>query len=487
MKPYVIVIMISVVVALIWVGKITKEKESQDELKTVLCKTPPLGWNSFQSYNCNIYEEVALNEIDAFIEKFAPHGYEYFVIDNGWFTSPNSIKFENYLVPTEKKCTPDKVSVDEYGIVQPSELFFPNGLKPLIDKLHANGLKFGVHLMRGIPRVAVEKDLPIKDTKYTAKDIVSTFEDCKWCTFMHGVDMTKPGAQEYYNSVMNQFAKWGIDFVKVDHVTHFPADIQGYAKAIEQCGRPMVLSLSAGKTSNIKYLDTYKKANMVRTTPDIWDNQESIERSFSSMRKWQGLEDKGFWPDLDMIPFGELWILNRAEVSGNSSNNANTEFMGNMHHWGTFTEAQKETFITQRAIAASPIIIGGSMISMDEHSYKLLTNKEMLACCKNGIHGKLVYENEDVELWCAPLANNDRFGFQEYVYHEGWFAIFNRTDKKQTVNIVKSFPKFLPNGKYNLKDVWGGQSFEEFTNAMKMNFDIESNGVVFIKYEKIDS
>ncbi len=461
------------------------KKAKQKIAKTVLAQTPPLGYNSYDSYNVNAYEAVMLKEIDAFIEKFAPVGYEYFVIDNGWFSTPKSTQFEGYLCPTAGS-GPQEVVVDEYGIVTPSQLFFPNGLKPMVDKLHAKGLKFGVHLMRGIPKLAVEKNLPIKGTKYTAKDIYTTNGDCGWCPYMHGVDMKKPGAQEFYNSVFKQFAEWGIDFVKVDDVTHFPAEIEGYVKAIENCGRPMVLSLSAGGDSNVKYLETYKKTNMVRTTKDIWDEQIALDRSFESMRKWQGLEQEGFWPDLDMIPFGELCILRRPELNKRPANKSEEEFMGKMHHWCKFTDPQKETFMTQRAIAASPIMIGGSMINMDEHSVKLLTHSEMLGCVKNGVHGKLILEKDSIELWCAPKANADRTGFQEYVYDEGWVAIFNRSNTLKNATIDGQFLRFLPAGNFNFKDVWGNQSVSNYKKGEKLSFEIEANGVVFLKYSKTE-
>jgi alpha-galactosidase len=463
----------------------TSAAQNKKATETILAKTPPLGWNSFDSYGITIYEEVAMKEIDAFIQKFAPHGYEYFVIDNGWFASPETKMHEGYMMATADKPSPKQVSIDAFGIPIPSPKFFPNGLKPLIDKLHAKGLKFGVHLMRGIPRIAVERNSPIKGTNYKAKDIFTTFDDCNWCTFMHGVDMTKPGSQEYYNSVFNQFAAWGIDFVKIDDVTNFPAEMEAYAKAIEQCGRPMMLSLSPGGDSNVKYLDSYKKTNMVRTTPDIWDEQLSLERSFASMRKWQGLEQTGFWPDLDMIPFGELCILRRAEVEERDTNKTLEEFMGQMHHWCKFTENQKETFITQRAISASPIMIGGSMISMDEHSTKLLTSPEMLACVKNGVHGKLIHEENNVELWNAPLTNKQRQGFQEYVYKAGWVAFFNRSDKKQTVDVSWKLSSFMPNGSYNLKDIWGNQSVTNYKKGDKLSIKIPENGVVFLKYSQV--
>ena len=476
----------SFVISILVVSLIASSSSSRSQ-STIrpLAQTPPLGWNSFDSYGITIYEEIAVKEIDAFIQKFAPHGYEYFVIDNGWFASPDVKMHEGYLMAVANSPNPAEVSVDEFGIPVPSKKLFPNGLKPMIDKLHAKGLKFGVHLMRGIPRIAVEKDLPIKGTKHTARDIYTTFNNCTWCVFMHGVDMSKSGSQEYYNSVFKQFAEWGIDFVKVDDVTHFAAEIEGYGKAIKNCGRPIVLSLSAGGTTNAKYLEVYRKANMVRTTPDIWDDQIALERSFESMRKWQGLEQPGFWPDLDMIPFGELCILRRAEVEERNPNKSLEEFMGKMHHWCRFTNAQKETFITQRAIAASPIMIGGSLISMDDHSCKLLTHPEMLACVKNGVHGKLFYVENQIELWSAPIANKERWGYQEYMFKEGWAAFFNRSDKAQTFDVKGRFLNFIQDGTYNLKDVWGMQSVDNYKKGNKLSLTIEPHGVVFFKYKQV--
>jgi hypothetical protein len=453
-----------------------------------LAATPPLGWNSFDSYSCSLYEERALMEADAFIEKFAPHGYEFFVIDNGWFSHPESVRKDGLLLSVTTHADPKDVEVNEYGIVQPSSLYFPNGFKALVDKLHAKNLKFGLHLMRGIPRVAVERDLPIKGTKYTARDIYTTVEDCGWCKYMHGVDMTKPGAQAFYNSVVDELASWGVDVIKVDHVTHKPAEIEAYAKAIAQCGRPIVLSLSAGGTSNVKYLNSYRKANMVRTTPDIWDKQESIDLSFGSMRKWQGLERAGFWPDLDMIPFGELCILNRQSVKKKKPGKTDAQFAGHLHHWCFFSEPQKETFITQRAIAASPIMVGGSMLNMDEHAMKLLTNPEMLSCVRNGVHGKLYYEEGAIEAWHAPAFNADEYGFVSFEKgKEGWVAIFNRSEEKQSVELSGNLAKVFNSGKYKLHNVWKNESHDSWAKNKPILFEIEPNGAVFLKYVQTES
>ena len=123
--------------------------------------------------------------------------------------------------------------------------------------------------------------------------------------------MTKPGAQAYYNAIIDTLASWGIDFIKVDDMVPYPQEIVAIAKAIEQSGHKMVYSLSPGDVHYRTHLTYYKRANMLRITGDIWDNPLSIEKSFSAWDKFQDMAGCGFWPDLDMIPFGRLDVVNQ--------------------------------------------------------------------------------------------------------------------------------------------------------------------------------
>ena len=182
----------------------------------------------------------------------------------------------------------------------------------MIERAHQQGVKFGVHIMRGIPRRAVELNLPVLDTKYTARDIADTTSICKWNPQNFGVDMNKPGAQEYYNSLYKKLADWGVDYVKVDDLVPYPKEIVAISKAIEDCGRPMVYSLSPGGNANLKDLPYYTTANIIRITSDIWDEPEAIDNGFNAWRMWQGKGRPGFWPDLDMIPFGQLQLMQPA-------------------------------------------------------------------------------------------------------------------------------------------------------------------------------
>ena len=446
-----------------------------------------MGWNSFDSYGCYIYEEIAMKELKVFKEKYKHLGYEYFVLDNGWFSEQETVLEDNYRLPLNTHTDPQNININEYGIVKPSNSYFPDGFDKLVDYCNKYDIKFGVHLMRGIPQKAVELDTPIKGTEYSARDIADTNATCSWCDYMFGVDMSKPGAQEYYNSVIEQFAKWGISFIKVDDVVHRPSEIEGYVRAIENVEKPIVLSLSPGGDPNKAYLSTYQKTNMLRITSDIWDKQEDILESFKAWKEWQGLENKEFYPDLDMIPFGELNLLKREtnQAGGNDL------FQGQGdHHFCHLSKEQKETFITQRAMAATPLMIGGSLQSMDEHSYNLLSNSDMIKCNQNGIMGKLVNRNNSLKIWLTPEQTQPEKYTQYQGANQGWIGIFNVSDKIKTFEITQDklglIKQWYPaTDRYLLRDIWQGGT-REIGPEDSFNIEIPSYGVTFYRFDKID-
>jgi len=264
---------------------------------------PPLGFNSFDSYLTYLSEDKARALIDVMAEKYRPSGYEYFVMDAGWARDVELYPGSMY----PKKVL--GVAMDEFGLVEPCKMYFPGGIKAVADHCHQKGLKFGVWIIRGIPREAVERNLPIKGTRYFARDIADTNSICSWNKENYGIDMTKPGAQEYYNALINKLAGWGVDFIKLDDVVPNPREIVAVAKAIEAGGRQITYSLSPGDVHHDTHLAYYQRANMLRITGDIWDNPLSIEKGFSAWEKFQGTERPGFWPDLDMIPFGRLTVV----------------------------------------------------------------------------------------------------------------------------------------------------------------------------------
>ena len=411
---------------------------------------PPLGFNNFDSYHGDLNEESTYALLDVMAEQYLPFGYEYFVIDGGWYTT----------MQPEKKSNPIQIY---FGVCEVKQNLFPNGIKVLTKYAHKKGLKFGVWLMRGISREAVKQNYKIPGTKYFSRDIADTNDICGWSRMNYGVDMTKPGAQEYYNTIIDTLAKWGIDFIKVDDLVPNPREIVAIADAIEKGNHKIIYSLSPGDVHHPAHLQYYKRANMLRISRDIWDNPESIEKGFASWDYFQKVSAPGFWPDLDMIPFGRLEITRKTARQSN------------------FTEDQMKTFITQRAMSASPLIIGGDLLTMDDYSKSLLTNRKMLACNQNGVMGVNVYRAGNLDVWLTPHKEDPK---------KGWIGIFNRTKTDRNVTLTKQDLGFIAfeesynltaaRQSYLLKDVW---SDEIIKINDKQTFKIPEEGVAFFSFE----
>lgn len=268
---------------------------------------PPLGWNSFDSYGVYLHEKAAMENLEAMGKHLQPYGYEYFVIDNGWF-GEYQLK-PGTLYPLEKHAS--DVRLNESGHVIASKTYFPGGLKPIIDRCHELGLKFGIHMMRGIPRKAYDMNLPIKGTSHKARDIADTNpkKNCSWCTYNYGVDMSRPGAQEWYDGLIQHLADMGVDMIKYDDIVPYPAEVEAVAKAIKKTGKPILLSLSPGGDVPPDATKSFQMAQMLRVTRDVWDHAHYIDDCFEAWNKWTGKESENFWIDMDMIPFGQLLMM----------------------------------------------------------------------------------------------------------------------------------------------------------------------------------
>jgi alpha-galactosidase len=435
--------------------------------RPALAPTPPLGFNSFDSYRSYLSEDKARALIDVMAEKYLPFGYDYFVMDAGWYR--NVELYPGSMHPRKRL----SMALDEYGLYEPCQTYFPSGIKTLAAYAHGKGLKFGVWLMRGIPRQAVEQNLPIKGTPYFARDIADTGNVCVWNEDNYGIDMSKPGAQAYYNALIDKLAGWGVDFIKVDDVVPNPLEIVAIAKAIADGGHAMLYSLSPGDVHHPAHLPYYRQANMLRITRDIWDNPLSLEKGFIAWEKFQGTERPGFWPDLDMIPFGRLDVLGTDDIPHLKADHRARQ--------SQFNRDQMKTFMAQRALAASPLIIGGDLLTMDDFSYSLLTNREMLACNQNGVMGVNVYRAGNIDVWLTPHQTDPRMG---------WIGIFNRSISDRKVTLTKQELGFVAfEASYNLtaarqsfqlKDVWSGATI---TIEDKHTFDLPAEGVAFLRFQ----
>jgi alpha-galactosidase len=262
---------------------------------------------------------------------------------------------------------------------------------------------------------------------------------------------------------LHLLAEWEVDFLKYDEIERFPRDIEAVAKAIQQCGRKIVHSISPGDWADTKLIDLYKRtSNLLRITGDVWDRQESIDKCFRRWEEFQDYGGDGFWLDLDMIPFGHLCVP-YPNLPGVKPPYTGYERMDN------FNPDQKQTFMTQRAMSASPLFMGGNLPATDDYSFELLTNKGMLECNQNGITGKLVNRQDGIDIWKTPKKGDA---------NAGWIGIFNRGKSSVEVRPGDVETGLDKTKKYTFHSIWENKPVGPDTNST-----INPNGVLFMKYE----
>lgn len=395
--------------------------------------TPPMGWNSWDCYGPAVNEEQLLANAEYMEKHLKFYGWKYVVCDIQW-SEPRAGQEGWDYIPFAP------LTLDEYGRQIPAENRFPSsaggkGFKPIADKIHDMGLLFGIHIMRGVPRLAVHRQLPVLGTDgITCDRIAHPNSVCKWNSDMYGVDYRKPGAQEYYDSIFALYASWGVDFVKVDDIANleeYPQNPYGAEKeiemirhAIDKSGRDMVLSLSPGPAVIEKAWHMRKFANMWRMTGDFWDNWKSLKAMFERCEVWQRQVSPGCWPDCDMLPFGHISIT--------------TDGKG---HWTYFTRDEQRTVMTLWCIFRSPLIMGGEMRDNDQWTLDLLTNEEVLRVLNHTSGGEQIYRTDEKVAWKSVDEDGSVYA-----------ALFNIGDEEAEVSVT--FEELELSGKKKLRDLW---------------------------------
>jgi hypothetical protein len=318
--------------------------------------------------------------------------------------------------------------MDDLGRLIPAENRFPSaaggaGFRPLADYVHGKGLRFGLHVMRGIPREAVHRDLPVDGGHTTAAQIADRHSKCRWLNHMYGLNMTAEGAQDYYNSIYALYAEWGVDFIKADDLTNLhvhpeldpglhqyaAAEIEAMSSAISTCGRPMVFSVSVGPTPLNRAEHVAEYANMWRVSADFWDRWPDLLEMFYYMRAWNRYVQPGSWPDADMIPFGRL------SKNGPSGPERDSRF----------TNDEKSALFSLWAMARSPLMLGGNLPEYDEHSLSLVTNVDLIAINQSSTGNRELYNDGETIIWGADLPDGR---------HP--VAVFNISDSPRVVSLA---------------------------------------------------
>lgn len=410
-------------------------------------KIPPMGWNSWDCYGSSVTEAEVKANTDYMASKLKPFGWEYIVVDIRWFVENDKAGGYNQTDP--------KYVIDEFGRYLPALNRFPSaangqGFKNLAKYIHSKGLKFGIHIMRGIPTLAVKEKMPIKGTKFTADQIYSTAMQCEWLKDNYTIDATKPGAQEYYDSIIELYASWGVDFIKVDDLSrpYHQGEIELIRKAIDKTGRPIVLSTSPGETPIAKAGHVQQHANMWRMVDDVWDTWPHITHLINVAQQWTPYIKPGTWPDCDMIPLGRIAI--RGERGGD--------------RLSRLTKDEQKVLMTFFSIFKSPLIFGGDMPSLDSFTTSLLTNKAVLKMHRESTDVKFLFNDKQK---VAVTSKNAKTG-QRYL------ALFNLSDKAEANEVSIKSGDLGMTKLSGVIDLWSGKAVQTDGKQLSANLQPHS-------------
>lgn len=396
-------------------------------------KIAPMGWNSWDCYGAAVTEKEVRQNAEFMASNLKQYGWEYVVVDIQWY-EPGATSHE--YRPFADLC------MDEYGRLLPAPNRFPSaadgkGFAPLAEYVHSLGLKFGIHIMRGIPRQAVHNNLPVMGTDKTARDAARFNSICAWNPDMYGIRENEIG-KAYYRSIFQLYAQWGVDFIKCDDICrelpHEEKELRILSEAVESCGRDMILSLSPGPAL-LEKAELYKQiANMWRITDDFWDEWELLHAMFERAEKWSIHAGAGHFPDADMLPIGPI----RQDIDKNNKT--------------AFTADEQITMMTLWSIMRSPLIIGGEMTGFDEFTVKLITNEGILRMHRNSRNARQIFRRDcEGNEYVAWTAGDSEGG--------AYLAVFNLGDEDGT--LVFDTEELELSGMTRMgTELWSGQTME---------------------------
>jgi alpha-galactosidase len=399
----------------------------------LLSATPPMGWNSWDSYGTTITELDFKANAQWLAEHLKSFGWQYVVVDMEWFVV-------NPIAEGNSKAS--QYSLDNHGRYTPAIGRFPSssnngGFKPLADYVHSLGLKFGIHILRGIPKQAVEENLSLEGSDFHAKDAADTSDTCPWNYDNYGLDASKAAAQAYYDSIARLYASWDVDYIKVDCISSRPYkgdEIRMLSTALRKTGRPIALSLSPGAAPIEKIDEMRQYANAWRISDDVWDLWHStvdypqgLGDQFPRIAKWAGFSQPGGWPDADMLPVG---------------------YLGPAPGWGKarqtrLTHDEQRTLLTLWSIFRSPLMIGGDLPRNDAWTTALLSNPELIEVDQHSKENEPVVSTSTTVAWTAQAETGD----------DRYVAIFNLEDAEREVRYNWK-DLGLAEAPYNMRDLW---------------------------------
>ncbi|HEY3414923.1 MAG TPA: NPCBM/NEW2 domain-containing protein [Armatimonadota bacterium] len=373
--------------------------------------TPPMGWNSYDCFSYGVTEQQVRDNADFMASRLKKYGWKYVIVDYVWSAPPVGPGF----APQQDAAFQPRLNMDRYGRLLPDEARFPTarggkGFRALAAYVHSKGLKFGIHLMRGIPRQAVAANVPVFHSGAHASDAADTKSTCGWLNHMYGINTENPAGQEYLDSIFELYAQWGVDLVKVDDLSYpyHEAEIAGYRKAIDRSKRHIVFSTSPGETPIEAAKHVSANANMWRLLGDLWDDWPGLKHAFEVCHRWDKVTGPGHWPDPDMLPLGRL------RKYGPPTGRADS--------MSALSRDEQRTLVTLWCIARCPLMFGGNLPETDAFTMGLITNPEALAVNQRGQNARQLSRKQDQIVWVADVPGS----------RDKYVALFNAFDPGST-------------------------------------------------------
>ncbi|WCJ38572.1 Melibiase family protein [Euphorbia peplus] len=446
---------------------------------------PPRGWNSYDSFCWTISEEEFLQSAEIVSQRLKAHGYEYVVVDYLWYRRK---------VPGAYVDSLGFDVIDEWGRMIPDPARWPSskggkGFTEVAKKVHSLGLKFGIHVMRGISTQAYNANSPILDTKtgrayveggrkWTAKDIGIKERTCAW--MQHGfmsVNAKTGAGKAFLRSLYEQYAEWGVDFVKNDCVFGDDLDIEEItfvSEVLKKFDRPILYSLSPGTsvTPNMAK-EISGLVNMYRVTGDDWDTWGDVASHFDVSRDFsaadmigaEGLLGKS-WPDLDMLPLG--WLTDPGSNNG-------------PHRASNLNPDEQKTQMTLWAMAKSPLMFGGDVRKLDDFTYNLITNPTILEINSFSSNNREFPLISSLSKTKAFSLRSKRFEMKQKISHERVLSFGTCKDPKCNGWSVAALHQ-------DTKQIcWKNQKNKEPLCLYKKNVFVDTDDGIIYKQKKLHS
>lgn len=426
---------------------------------TVLAQAPPMGWTSYQALRPQALENEVRANADYMAQTLKAHGWQFVLVDYSWaYPNPPA---DNGGNPNQSRLKNGQyaplLNMDAHGRLLPDVRKFPSakdgqGLRPLASYLHGLGLKFGLHVLRGIPRQAVWAKTPILGTNgITADQIADTVNVCPWLNHMYGIDMRKPGAQQYYNSLLELYGQWNVDYIKFDDMgqsqpfAYHKDEVEAVRTAIDDLRRPILFSVAPAQPFDSSN-HLRRHANLFRISNEAITTWEQLKNQFVHGAQWATVANAGHWPDADRLPLG--WRPKRNEAGNVPSDAADV----------AFTDAEQRTRLTLWCIMKSSLMIDGNLPDCTPFVSDLLTNDEGLAVNQQATNARQSSRTNDIVIWTSDAADGQTKNV----------ALFNLSDESRPITLTLSevgIPK-----KAHIRDVWGkaykGQFKKTFTHQI---------------------